>query len=173
MQRGQLPESTVPAGYGGAAYWSGVTVSVSCRVVRRAVGAARGSDDYAVKNRLEVPTLRAGQPRAAMLCYSMGASTLGTYSRVLGMRFYAAKSTAIVVLLGGGLGVNSLDDVVAARNQNLGKIGLENPICGRSLYQYSKSLLVMYRGVKVGVKEASFGNKDALRVKDGGLMKVT
>ena len=52
----------------------------------------------------------------------MGACAEGAYSEVLAARFDMAESPAVIVLLGGGRRVGSLDNIVATKNRNCGEV---------------------------------------------------
>ena len=100
----------------------GRAIPVTCRVVFGAVGASCGGGDAAVKDWLKVSTFGAGWVGAAVLCFCMGAGAEGADSGVLAARFDMAKSPAVIVLLGGGRWVGSLDGVVATKDRDSGEI---------------------------------------------------
>ena len=93
----------------GGRYRAGRAVPVACRVVFKAVGAARGRGNAAVKDWFEVSSFGAGWIGAAVLGFGMGASAEGAYKGVLAARFDMAKSPAVIALFGGGRRIGSLD----------------------------------------------------------------
>ena len=101
---------------------AGRAIPVTCRVAFRAVGAACGEGDAAVKDWLEVAAFGAGWVRAAVLCFCMGASAEGADSGVLAAGFDVAEPPAVIALFGGGRRVCSLDSIVATKNRDSGEI---------------------------------------------------
>ena len=137
-----------------------------------AVGTACGGGDAAVKDWLEISTLGAGWIGVAILCFGMGASTEGAYGSVLAARFNMSKSPAVVALLGGGRGVGSLDDMVATKDGDSGEVGEEFSVFRMDLNHDREGFLVVETGGSIWVQEAGFGDKERLRVKNGGLKEV-
>ena len=107
----------------GGRYRAGRAVPVACRVVFRAVGAASGRGNAAVKDWFEISPFGAGWIGAAVVCSGMGASAEGAYSGVLVARFDMAKSPAVIVLSGGGRRLSSLDNIVATKDMDSGEVG--------------------------------------------------
>ena len=161
------------SGSTGGRYRAGRAVPITCRVVFGAVGATCGGGDATVKDWFEISTPGAGWIGAAMLCLGMGASTEGAYGRVLAARFDRTESPAVIALLGGGRRVGSLDNIVATKDRDSGEVGLVFPVFCRDLNHDREGFLVVEAGGSIWVEEAGFGDKDRLRVKNGGLKEVT
>ena len=119
----------------GGRYGAGRAVPVACRMVFRAVGAARGRGNAAVKDWFEVSSFGAGWIGAAVLGFGMGASAEGANSGVLAARFDmpVAESPAVVALFGGRRRIGSLDNIVATKDRDSGEVGKELPVFRRDL----------------------------------------
>ena len=107
----------------GEQYRAGRAVPVAYRVVFGVVGAMCGRGNAAVKDRFEVSPFGADWIGAAVLCFSLGDSAKGAYSRVLAARFDMAESPAVIALFGGGRRVGSLDNIVATKDRDSGEVG--------------------------------------------------
>ena len=102
-------------------------------MILRAVGALGRGGNTPVENWLEVSTFGTGRVGATVLCLGMGAGAEGTNGGVLTAGFDMTKPPTVVALLRGGRGIGTLDDKVATKDWNLGKIGQGPPVTGRFL----------------------------------------
>ena len=100
----------------GGRYRAGSALSVACRVVFGTVRASSRRGNTAIEDWFEISPLGAGWVGAAVLSFSMRARAEGAYSGVLAAGFDMAESLAVIALFGGGRGIGSLDDVVAAKD---------------------------------------------------------
>ena len=92
-------------------------------MVFRTVRASCGRGNRAVEDWFEISPFRAGWVRAAVLSFSVRAHAEGTYRGVLAAGFDMAESPAVIALFGGGRGIGSLNDVVAAKDGYSGAVG--------------------------------------------------
>ena len=122
-QQGRLPPLPGHRGQYGGRYGVGRAVSVACRVVFGTVRASCGRGNTAVEDWFEIAPFGAGWVGAAVLSFSVRARAEGAYSGVSAAGFDMAQSPAVIALFGGGRGIGSFDNVVAAKDGYCGEVG--------------------------------------------------